>query len=54
MVPIYTHGMKYIQALKLVSKPEETLILKEDGSTNADDPHAMSFIRITLSIGARG
>ena len=35
----YLHTWHEIfSALKLASKPEETLILKEDGSSNADDP----------------
>ena len=37
-------------ALKLISKPEETMLLKEDGSSNADDPMLRASLELRYQL----
>ena len=50
MARIYTHGRDIFSSLKLVSKPEETLLLKEDGSSNADDPMLRASLELRYQL----
>ena len=37
-------------SMKLISKPEETIILKEDGSSNADDPMLRASLELRYQL----
>ena len=47
----YLHTWHYLySSMKLISKPEETSILKEDGSSNADDPMLRASLELRYQL----